>query len=124
MAAVPVSKPVTSGIVTRKAAIDPSSASHFTALALRPPIASSTAPTAIGSQMAILSKPISCVLRASRSSASGPGAQVRPELPGHEAEHAQDHEERVPVEVTGLDAAQHAGEGAHGARGPVDEHAV
>ena len=59
MAAVPVSKPVTSGMVTRKLAIAPSSAIQRTIPACSSrPSASSSAPTAIGSQMATLRRPM------------------------------------------------------------------
>ena len=56
----------------------------------------------IGSQIATLSRPIvrSPVARVDQRSSAAP--QVRPQLPGHQPDHAEDHHQRVPVEVAGL----------------------
>src|SRR5687768_7002848 len=100
MAAVPGSNPDTSGSVTRKLTVAPISASQRVAPGLLSrPNASSTAPKAIGSQMATLKRPI-LVLR-SCSSVSDQAHQIGPQLPCQQAEDAQHHHQRIPREVAG-----------------------
>ena len=106
IAAVPVSKPVISGIVTRKLSerADQRDPAHRRRRCSSRPSASSSTPQTIGSQMARLSKTHVLVLRAA-GSAADQARQVGPQLPGQQAEDADDHDQRVPVEVAGLEQA-------------------
>src|SRR5678815_811137 len=123
IAAVAVSKPVTSGIVTRKLATEATRAAQRTASARSSrPKASSRTPERMGSQMATLSNGMFLLLRL--VSAAEEVAQVGPELPGHEADHADDHHQRVPVEVAALQGPGRAAEAADRVGAAVDEDAV
>jgi hypothetical protein len=127
IAAVPVSKPVISGRVTRKEPAAPTSAmaAHGAGVLSRP-MASSSTPKAIGIQMARLSRPI-VLLLLTFLSAPCPSArrpQVGPQPPGQQAEDAQQHHQRIPVEVPGLHQAHQPAKAAHHARRAVDQQAV
>src|SRR5690349_8877363 len=97
-----------------KLTIEPTSAIARTTPALRSlPIASSSAPKAIGSQIARLSRPIAVVcflflFASPRRSAQQP-AEIGPQAPGHEAEDAEQHHQGVPVEAARLQLPEHAG---------------
>ena len=57
-------------------------------------------------------------------SAADHAAEEGPQLPGHQADHADDHDQRVPVEIAGLQAAAQRGDAADRPRRAVDEDAV
>ena len=101
----------------RKLASDAMSAVQRTASARSSrPNASSSTPETIGSQMAMLRRGMFLL-----SGASGRrGGEERPELPGHEADDADDHDQRIPVEIAALDAAATPRHAADRARRAVD----
>src|SRR4051794_26991255 len=107
MADVPASKREYRGSVTSKLVTAPISASHRTDRAWSSlPRASSKAPKAIGVQMARLSKPIFVFPVSWRSrrapSSSHPELFVQPDKPRHQHENADDHRERIVIDVAGL----------------------
>src|SRR6478609_11106448 len=104
------------GSVTRKLTTAPISAIQRTARACSSrPSASSAVPNTIGVQMARLRTP---TLFFSLLSV------VEPDEPRHQHEHADDHRERVVVDVARLQAAGDAGEPAHQVGAAVDHGAV
>src|SRR5512143_1292234 len=120
MAAVWLSKPLISGSVTISEAIDPSSATQRTARALSSrPSANSRTPTAMGSQMAALSSPNSAPPERRQRR-----RQARPDAPGQQRDHTEQHDQRVPVHVPGLQQAHDAREAAHRGGGSVDGQAI
>src|SRR6476619_3281526 len=123
IAAVPRLNPVTSGIVTAKLAVAAISAAQRTASARSSrPKARSRTPATMGSQMAMLRSGM-FLLFAERS-APDHVAEERPELPGHEADHADDHDQRIPVEIAALQAPAERGDAADRPRRAIDEDAV
>src|SRR5574337_1147287 len=110
IAGVPSLKPSYSGSVTRKLTAAPISATQRTSRACRSlPNASSTTPKKIGTQIARLSNPIFLV------------SLSEPNEVGHQDEHADDHRQRIVVQVTGLHPAQRAGHGSHHFPRAVDD---
>src|SRR5687768_3944755 len=104
-----MSKPPTSGIVTRKLAIAAASASQRTAFAFSSRhTASNTVPASIGSQIETLSRPIDSLLlflvRASQAEQSPHGrGNLGPQLPRHQREDAQQHHQRVEIQIACLE---------------------
>ncbi|KAF4529847.1 hypothetical protein B566_EDAN018342 [Ephemera danica] len=129
-AAVETSNPLMSGMVTTNDASAPSKATQRAVPAVRSlPNARSKQPTAIGSQIATLKRPMNAVFSAVFFSvASAAQAQGRPHIgpqaPGQQGEHAQRHDQRIPVQQAGLKTPHHAGQGAHAPGRTVDEHTV
>src|SRR3954463_1357484 len=111
---VPSLKAPYSGKVTRKLTMAPISAIQRTARSCSSrPSASRATPNTIGVQMARLKAP---TLFFSLS--------AEPDETRHQHEHADDHRERVVVDVARLQAAGDAGEPAHQVRAAVDHGAV
>src|SRR5215207_8961560 len=79
------------------------------------PMASSTAPKRIGTQMARLNIPIFAFLR---------GLSVEPDEIRHEDEDAQQHREGIVVDIAGLHPAHDAGHAADGLPRAVDDGTV
>src|SRR4051812_5398714 len=109
IAAVPRSKRPYSGSVARKLTMEPISAIQRTARAWSSrPSASSTAPKAIGVQMAKLKSPICyCSPLLEPVADHRPADEIR-----HQHDHAQQHGEGVVVDVAGLHPARRAREQA------------
>src|SRR5260221_13778982 len=82
------------------------------------PIASRTAPATIGSQMARLSNPIFLFSEPVLEAAEG--AQIGPQLPSHQSDDTEDHDEGVPIQVAGLDESNDRSNAAHDAGRTVD----
>src|SRR5690606_10723658 len=149
-ALVPVSKPVKSGIVTRKPSTEPMSASQRAICALRSePVAKIAAPNRIGIQIARLSQGVSAVIvvldypmalaargpsprgaapvshirlrNAHRLSDREPEA-VQPQAQDHQQ--ADDHHERILINEAGLEQAHDAGEHAYRLGRAVDQQPV
>src|SRR3989344_1445009 len=119
IAAVVVSKSVIRGMVTRKPATEPMSAIQRAALGFSwRPAASSRSPKATGTQMA-RERMLDMVCMGG-SSCSG----LHEHEPGHEGEHPQDHDQRVVIEVTGLEQADHRADHADQLGRAVDDQAV
>src|SRR5690606_6955716 len=113
-AAVEPSKPGYSRHATRSVARDAISASQRPATMRRSPIRKTTTPATIGSQIRIDSSEEACM-----------DARLRPqEEPAQEHRQADDHPERVGVEVTALDVPHDATEPTDRPRGAIDQQAV
>src|SRR5579875_1171637 len=114
-AALDVSKPVISGRVTIKPRTEPISATQRAGAGLRSePTARTRTPKMIGSQIATLRIGKECI---------GSLALFAAERykQGQEPQHADNHGERVVIDVTGLKEADHTGEPGDEPRTAVDD---
>src|SRR5690606_21319049 len=107
------SKPVNSGRLRANTASATTSEVHRAACARVSPSASTAAPPRIGSQIRRLRRGYFCTV-------SGPMADQN----GQQHDQADDHRERIVVEVSGLQAAHESGGESDQARGAVDEQSV
>src|SRR4051812_44583 len=123
MLLVPVSNPVISGTVTRNPAIAPTSATMRPSRGWRsPPAASTITPATMGTQTERLSQwvALSKMFLALRSAGIEDAVQPQRE----DQEHADDHAERIVIDVPRLDPAHDAGDPADDARRAVHHDAV
>src|SRR5512146_734131 len=114
IALVCVLKPVYSGTLAAKPSTAPTSAIWRTVAAWRSPNRSTTAPNRIGIQMVRLSQGVAFIVC--------PLSLAEPQRQQHE--YADDHGERVVIDVAGLEQAHQAADPADHARRAVDHDAV
>src|SRR5512140_2034970 len=114
IALVCVLKPAYSGRLAARPSTAPTSAIWRTSAAWRSPNASTSRPNRIGIQMLRLSQGVGFIV-----------CPLRPAEPQRQQhEHADDHRERIVIDVAGLEQAHQASDPADHARRAVDHEAV